>query len=47
MKRITFLLIAIAPLAGVVAFSAPASRHTAQEAAPIFVKKIPPGYRDW
>ena len=47
MKRITFLLIAIATLAGVVAFSAPASRHTRQEATPIFVTKIPPGYRDW
>src|SRR5262249_33552489 len=33
---------------GVVAFTAITSRHTtAQEAAPIFVTKIPPGYRDW
>jgi hypothetical protein len=47
MKRITFLLLAIAALAGVVAFTAPAFRHAGQEAAPIFVKKIPPGYRDW
>ena len=47
MKRITFLLVAVATLAGVVAFTAPASRHADQEAAPIFVTKIPPGYRDW
>jgi hypothetical protein len=47
MKRITFLLLAVATLAGSVAYTAPASRHTAQEAAPVFVTKIPPGYRDW
>lgn len=47
MKRITFLLLAVATLASVVAFTAFASRHADQEAAPIFVKTIPPGYRDW
>jgi len=48
MRRIIFLLIAVATLAGVVAFAAPASRHTGdEEAAPVFVKTIPPGYRDW
>src|SRR5262249_36990690 len=48
MKRITFLLIAVATLAGAAVFTATESRHAAaQEAAPIFVKKIPPGYRDW
>ena len=47
MRQITFLLIAVATLAGGVAFTAPASRHAAQEAAPIFVTKIPHGYRDW
>jgi hypothetical protein len=47
MKRITFLLIAVATLAGVVAFTAFASRHADQEGTPIFVTKIPPGYRDW
>ena len=48
MKRIVFLLVAMATAAGVVGFTATTSRHvTAQEAAPIFVKKIPPGYRDW
>ena len=48
MKRITLLLVGVATLAGVVVFTAALSRHvTAQEAAPTFVKKIPPGYRDW
>ena len=48
MRRITVLLVAVATLVGVVAFLAITSRHaTAQEAAPIFVTEIPPGYRDW
>ena len=46
MKRIIFLLLAFAALA-VVAFRAPASGRTDDEATPIFVKTIPPGYRDW
>src|SRR5208283_3344349 len=47
MKRIAFLLVAVAALAGAVASSAPASGHADEEAAPIFGIKIPPGYRDW
>ena len=47
MKRIASLLIAVATLAGIVVFTAPASGHTDQAAAPIFDVKIPPGYRDW
>ena len=47
MRQITFLLIAVATVAGVAAYSAPASEHAAQEAAPIFVDKILLGYRDW
>ena len=47
LRRVAFLLLAVATLAGVVAFTAAASRHAAQEAGPIFVTKIPPGYRDW
>jgi hypothetical protein len=49
MKRITFLLVAVAvtAVAGVAAFTAPASGRAGEEAAPIFVTKIPPGYRDW
>ena len=47
MRRSTCLLGALATLAGVVAFTAPASRHADDKAAAIFVTKIPPGYRDW
>jgi hypothetical protein len=47
MKRITFLLVAVAMLAGVVAFTATASRHADDKGSAIFVKKMPPGYRDW
>jgi hypothetical protein len=48
MKRPTALLIAVAALAGVVAFTARALRDAAaQQAAPIFVTEIPSGYRDW
>ena len=47
MKRIAFLLVAVATMAGVVASIAPASRPADREAPPIFVTKIPPGYRDW
>jgi hypothetical protein len=45
-KQITLLLVAVAA-AGVVAFTARASRRTAQGAAPIWVTNIPEGYRDW
>jgi hypothetical protein len=47
MKQIIFLLVAFAMVAGVVAFTFPASGHANEEAAPVFGIKIPPGYRDW
>src|SRR5271165_6597809 len=47
MKQITFLLIAVAALAGVVAIAVPASLRADESGAPIFVTKIPPGYRNW
>src|SRR5229473_4926319 len=47
MKRVAFLLAAIAAMAAVVTFTPPASGHADEEAAPIFGIKIPPGYRDW
>ena len=48
MKRISILLVTVAILSGVAIFIVTTSRHvTAQEATPIFVKEIPPGYRDW
>jgi hypothetical protein len=50
MKRIS-LLFALATVAGIIGFAAPESRradqNASQNAAPIFVKTIPPGYRDW
>ena len=47
MKRIGFLLLAVATLAGIVAYRAPASGRADDEAVPIFGIRIPPGYRDW
>ncbi len=47
MKRITLLLVSVLILAGIVAFTAPTSLHADDSAAPIFVTKIPQGYRDW
>jgi hypothetical protein len=47
MKRIAFLLVAVAAVVGVVAYTAHASRQAAGEASPVFGIKIPPGYRDW
>lgn len=43
MKRITLMLIALASVAGVLAFTG----YAHDEGAPIFVKEIPAGYRDW
>ena len=48
MKKVTLLLVGVATLVGVVVFMATTSRQaTAQDAAPIFVTKVPAGYRDW
>jgi hypothetical protein len=47
MKRIAFLLVAVATVAGVVASTGLQSGHANDEAEPIFGIKIPPGYRDW
>jgi len=47
MNRIILLLIVLAALTGVVAFTAPASGHADEKASPIYEVKIPPGYRDW
>jgi hypothetical protein len=48
MKRSTLLLVVVMALAGVATLTATTSRQaTAHEVTPIFVKKIPPGYRDW
>ena len=48
MKRNKFLLVVVVILSLVAAFTMITSGHiAAQEAPPIFVKTIPPGYRDW
>ena len=47
MRQIFAVLVAVAALAGVAAYMAPASGQADGEAAPIFGVKIPPGYRDW
>jgi Cytochrome P460 len=47
MKRIAFALIAVAVVAGVVASIVPAYGQANGQAAPVFLSKIPPGYRDW
>src|ERR1700730_4140203 len=47
MRQIAFLLVAVAMVAGIVAYMPPASGQTHGETAPIFVTEIPPGYRDF
>ena len=47
MRRIVFVMVAVVALLGLVASISGGVGHAAQEAAPVFVKKIPPGYRDW
>jgi len=47
MKRVALLLVAVAAVAALVMFTAPASGNTNGEAAPVFGIKIYPGYRDW
>lgn len=47
MKGITFLLVAVATLAGVIACTDPVFGQADREAAPIYGVKLPSGYRDW
>ena len=47
MKRFVCFVAAVATVAGVVAYMAPASGQSDGEAAPIYGIKIPVGYRDW
>ena len=47
MTRMTLLRIAVAAAAGVIVSAAPGSGRADSEGAPIFVTKIPTGYRDW
>ena len=41
------MLVAAVTLAGVVALTVPEYAHASQDADPIFITQIPPGYRDW
>jgi hypothetical protein len=47
LKRITLALGQIVILAVAVTFVAFASGPTGEDSAPVFLKEIPPGYRDW
>lgn len=47
MKQLTLSLIGIAILTSVVTLTLPASGRVDQDTAPVFVNKIPSGYRDW
>src|SRR6185295_12367480 len=47
MRRMVLLLVAVAMLAGVAIWIFPSSGRAAEEAGPVFVTTIPPGYRDW
>src|SRR5947207_2377791 len=46
-NRYGFALIVIAAMVAVVGYIGPAYGQGTHDAAPIFVKEIPPGYRDW
>ena len=47
MKRMTFLLVAIAAAAGFMGFTTTASSPVPQASSPVYVTEIPAGYRDW
>jgi hypothetical protein len=47
MKGLVLTLVAVGAVAGVFACIRPANGQVNREAAPVFVDKIPPGYRDW
>ncbi len=47
MKPIALALLAVATVAGIAAAIARVSAHADEPAAPIFVTRIPQGYRDW
>jgi Cytochrome P460 len=47
MGLIAVVPVAVLALVGVVTCIAPASGHADEEGAPIFLDKIPAGYRDW
>lgn len=46
-RQISFVLIAVAALASIIASASSSSGRVADDAAPPWVKQIPTGYRDW
>jgi hypothetical protein len=47
MRRVTFVLVAVAAMASVIAYMIPAAGQEVQNSAPVYVTTIPSGYRDW
>jgi Cytochrome P460 len=47
MRRMAFLLIAVATLASIITYRSPAFGQSNKNGAPVYVTKMPPGYRDW
>jgi cytochrome P460 len=47
MRRIAFLAVAVAALAGAISCRFPAYGQSNENPAPVYVTKMPPGYRDW
>ena len=47
MRRVTFSLLAIAALGGIIVYGAHASAQSEGDSSPIYGVKIPAGYRDW
>ena len=47
MRRVTFLVVAVATLASVIAHIVPAVGQANEHSAPVYLTKIPSAYRDW
>jgi hypothetical protein len=47
MRRSAFLLVAVATLASVIAYRFPAFGQSNENSDPVYLTKLPPGYRDW
>jgi hypothetical protein len=47
MRRLTFFLVAVATMTGLLTLNAPAAGHADGQPAAPFVTEIPHGYRDW
>ena len=47
MKHLTFIMVSLAAIAGLVSFTAPAPGHADEPTAVPYVTEIPQGYREW